>query len=287
MASLGTWGTNIGTGAATGAMAGGLPGAAVGAGIGALSTLWGDSNAQDAQDYIDKANAARAAAKQKQLELLGQEQAPAFSDAMSARLKALEGESQASPLVEDPYFQGVRATAVRGGAQNLAGVMNRQNANDVSGGFSNTGSIQDVYDRLGGQLATIGQQSIALKAQKADQVAQMRQSMAEAQATFQNKMIQARMAIEAGDSAAAQQAMAQAYAAKKQAEEASTQLMMGLGSSALGYAGAAAKGAADTTPKNPNLTGKILLTPDSIPTDYPMPVGNSSQPWSVLGRKNQ
>lgn len=276
MAKASTWGTNIGTGAATGAAAGGPWGAAIGAGVGALSTLWGDDNAQEAQDFIDKQNAARLAAKQQQMGLLDTMQAPAFSSSMENRLKALEDESKAGPLVADPYFQGMRDTVVRGGARNLAGVMNRQNATDTSGGFSNTGSIQDVYDRLGGQLSQIGAQSMALKAQKADQVAQARQGMADAQQVFQNKMVQARMAIEAGDAAAAQQAMAEAYAAKKQAENASTQLMLGLGTSALGYA---AKAGGSGAVKKSVPDGESDLGSDG---SYPAP--KSNLPWSAWKR---
>lgn len=191
----------------------------------------------------------RAQQKQNQLALLGRKQAPTMSAAMESRLKALEEESKPGALVADPEFQGMRANLVTGGRQALAGVQNRQGAAGVSGGFSNTGSMQNVYDRMGAQLAQLGQKSVERKSQKADQVAQSRQAFTEAQTAHQNAMIDAQMAIEAGDAAALNDAYSRIYAAGVQADQARKAMLFGIGKTALGAVTgnplAAADGAGD------------------------------------------
>lgn len=166
--------------------------------------------------------------KTTQYGLLNQMQGPQVSDATRLRIKALQDESRPTSLVEDPYFQAQRATVVRGGQQALAGVQNAQRAQGNSGGFSNQGSMADVYDRLGGQLAGLGQQSAEMKSQKADRAAQMEQEIANSQIAFQNAQTKARMAIESGDAAAASQALAEAFQAKQAADAAQRQMYAGI-----------------------------------------------------------
>lgn len=183
----------------------------------------GSRDAEEALlDYQNKSGAARAEAKQRQLGFIDSWKAPQMTSQMSARLKALEDESRAGPLVQDPYFQANRDQLVRGGQAALSRVEQNQKAANVRGGFANTGSIQDVYDRLGSGLAQLGQQSTQLKAEKADRAAQARQQFQDSLVAFENAKIQAQAAIEAGDAAAAQQALSQAYAAKEQIRQAET-----------------------------------------------------------------
>lgn len=176
----------------------------------------GDPNSTDAFDAAMR----RAKLKEKQYGFLDQQTAPSYTPQVQARIKALESESQPTTLAEDPYFQGQRSTIVRGGERALASVQNTQRAAGTAGGFRNQGSIADVYDRLGGQLADLGGKSVALKSAKADQAAQMHQSLADAQTAYQNAVLQAKSAIESGDAAAAQAAIQAAIQAKETHDQA-------------------------------------------------------------------
>lgn len=204
--------------------------------------LSGSDAANDRADKFEKDLAGqRWGAKQNQYQLLEQMKAPSISPQMLARIKALEDESASGPLVSDPLFQGDRATLVQGGQQALSGVQNLQRANDNSGGFSNQGSIADVYDRLGTQLSQLGQHSRGVKEQKRDVAAAARQQIVDGQINYENAITQAKMAIEAGDAASASAALQAAYAARENIANAERQMigqMMAIG----GQVGSAAVG---------------------------------------------
>lgn len=185
--------------------------------------------------YLGNTAAQRARAKKMQYDLLGQMKAPTVSPQQEARIKALESESNLS-LIEDPNFQSPMRQATSGGARALSSIQNRQAASGAEGGFANQGSISDVYDRVGGQLSEIAQQQNQFKEQKRDAAAEARQGIADAQIAYDNAITQAKIAIEAGDASAAQNAMAQAYQAREAIQNRKTQLIMGvagLGVSAL------------------------------------------------------
>lgn len=193
-------------------------------------------HAQDAANqYQSDTAAARAAAKRRQYELLGQMKGPQLTSQQEARIKALEQEST-TPLIQDPNFQSQVRQATTGGAQALGAVQNRQAATGAKGGFQNVGSIADVYDRVGGQLAQLAQGQQQIREQKRDTAAEMRQGIADAQVAYDNSITQAQMAIEAGDAQAAQQAMAAAYAAKQQIQNNTRQMLLGIGQLGLGVA---------------------------------------------------
>jgi hypothetical protein len=239
-----------------GGIAGGIAGAFTGAGIfgGMAGSEYGsglsggDPNSAgfmyDALDPLDfmgkKAANARAGefarqdelrrrSKGIQLDLLKQRRAPEMSPQMKARLAALEQEGQKGPLVADPEFQGYRANVVGGGRQALAGVANKQAASGTQGGFSNVGSMQNTYDRVGGQLAQLAQAQNIRKGQKLDQSAQARQSFSDSQIEFDNAINQATAAIEAQDSAALSDAYSRMAAAKAQADQATKSMVIGIG----------------------------------------------------------
>lgn len=219
-------------------------------------------------DYQNQQSLFRQQNKQNQYNLLGQMQGPQVSPLIQQRIKALQDQSKSSSLVEDPYFQQQRSQLVQGGQNALASVQNKNRAYNTAGGFANTGSVQNIYDRLGSQLAGLVQQSINLKDQKSQQAAQMSQGLADAQTAYNNSIVQAKMAIEAGDAQAAQQAMAQAYAAREQVQQRQNQLIMGglgLGVSALAGnpfgAAASARGIAGASA--PIDTGSYLSNADS------------------------
>lgn len=176
----------------------------------------------------------RRQAKQRQLDLLAGRKAPQMTPQMTARLAALEQEGQKGPLVADPEFQGYRSAVVTGGRQALAGVQNRQAATGTQGGFSNVGSMQNTYDRVGNQLAQLGQAQNIRKGQKLDQAAQGRQAFADSQIEFDNAIIQAKMAIEAQDSAALSDAYNRMAAAKAQADQANKAMILGAGKTIAG-----------------------------------------------------
>jgi hypothetical protein len=175
----------------------------------------------------------RAVQKQNQLNLLGQKRAPVMAPEMEARIKALEEESKPGPLVTNPEFQGNRAQLVTGGRAALSSVQNRQAATGTTGGFSNVGSMQNVYDRLGAQLGQLGQQATIRKEQKRDTAAQARQAFADAQTQHQNAILDAKMAIESGDANALNDAYARMYAAQTQADQARKAMMVNVGSTAV------------------------------------------------------
>jgi hypothetical protein len=205
-----------------------------------------DRRAADA--YMGQEAANRAASKKVQYDLLGRMRGPKLDAQNEARIKALEDESKLG-LEEDPNFQGQLRQARVGGAQSLASIQNTQAATGAGGGFQNVGSMNDVYDRLGVQLADLAGQQQQFKEQKRDRAADARQQFADAQIEYQNAVIAAQQAIEAGDAAAAQAALQQAYQARAAAQNKLWQNVVGVGSLAVGAATAnpgAAKGGADT-----------------------------------------
>ena len=163
-----------------------------------------------------------------QLRYLEGLQAPEVSPQVQRRIAALSEQSQDRPLVTDPYFQGQRAQVVQGGAQALAGVANQQQGRGVRGGFQNTGSIQDVYDRLGTQLANVGQNAAQRRDAAAQQAAEMDQAILDKRIEFDNAKVRAQMAIAAGDSAGAQSALQQAYQAQTQIDKMERQFYGGV-----------------------------------------------------------
>lgn len=238
-----------------------------------------DANQQSQKDLIDKST-------QDQYNYVNQMQGPTLTDATQRRLKALDDQSQPGELSQDPYFQASRAQLVQGGQQALSGVQNRQAAYGTAGGFANQGSVNDVYDRLGSQMAQLGQQSVALKDQKANQAAQLRQQFNDAQTAFSNAQTQARMAIADGNTQKALAAMQAAYAAKEAITQAQLK-MVGTGIQAAGTiaggmlggppgaaAGAAAGGgigdAATTAASDPYAatTGEQYAASASLPWAY-------------------
>lgn len=166
--------------------------------------------------------------KKIQLDMLDQKKGPAWTPQQEARIKALEQESNLK-LHEDPQFQTQMRMATGGGAQALSGIQNRQAASGATGGFSNQGSISDVYDRLGTQLAMLAQNQNQFAGQKRDAAAQARQSLADAQLAFENAKVDARMAIEQGDYQAVASAMDRLYAAQAQADAAMRQNVIAAG----------------------------------------------------------
>jgi hypothetical protein len=121
------------------------------------------------------------------------------------------------PLATDTRFQRDQNLISAGAASQAANVVNRQAATGTRGGFQNVGSIADVYDRLGTQLAGLGQrqqelnqnirqqkfgymeQERARKEQLADRAAQAKQQFLDSQIAHDNMLKQARGAIETGD----------------------------------------------------------------------------------------
>lgn len=163
--------------------------------------------------------------KQTQLGLLNQMRRPEMSQANLRRIQALEEQAQDRPLSQDPYFQGQRTTLVTGGREALADVQNQQRAYGVGGGFRNIGSVSDIQDRLGAQLAQLGGQAIQRRDMARDAAAEARQNALDAQVAYDNAVVQAKIAIEAGDAAGAQQAINMAYAARQAASQAQSQAL--------------------------------------------------------------
>jgi hypothetical protein len=260
------------------------PGTLLGGPIGGV--LWDefDPLGKDAQKKADEYSAAQAAAraqaKQNQLNLLGQLKGPSVSPQQEARIKALEQESQLS-LLNDPSFQAAQQRATRGGAAALSAVQNKQAATGAAGGFQNVGSMQDVYDRLGMELADIGQAQTMYKEQKRNTAADMRQGIADAQIDFENAKVNARMAIEAGDAAAAQQAMQQAYAAREAIKNRTQQLILGGAQMAVGaFTGnpmAAAGGAQQIAGAGNSTGGAFGGQSVASASGLTMPQGSTSQ----------
>lgn len=169
-----------------------------------------------------KQEAERKRWKALQYDMLGKKQAPTLSPQQEARIKALESESQLK-LHEDPAFQTQMRMATGGGAQALSSIQNKQAASGATGGFANQGSMADVYDRLGTQLAGLAQNQTQYKERKRDLAAEARQNFADAKIAFENAQIDAKMAIESGDHAAVSDAMNRLYAAQAQADAAMKQ----------------------------------------------------------------
>jgi hypothetical protein len=219
---------------------------------------------------------------------LGQIKAPTYSAQHLARIKALEEESKEGALVSDPLFQAQRAQLVQGGQEALSGVENVQRAQGTSGGFRDQGSIADVYDRLGGQLAQLGQQSRGVKEQKRERAADMQQQMADAQVEYENAVVRAKMAIESGDAEAANAAMQQAYAAQegiKQAEREFYGNIIGGGATlAGGIFGGPAGAQAGSQIGRMATGGGQQPTPGMEAFSGPSP-RRQAQPWSVMRGK--
>lgn len=154
---------------------------------------------------------------------LDAQQGPEFTPQMIARLRALDQESQASSLAEDPLFQGDRSTLVQGGQQALSGVANRRLGFGATGGFSNLGSSNDVFDRLGAQLSQLGQDSRKVKESKRDVVAQSFQAQSDAENAFENAQKKAEAAIISGNLEQAYRFMQEATQAEVAMREAQAQ----------------------------------------------------------------
>jgi hypothetical protein len=174
-----------------------------------------------------KMAALREKAKRTQIDYLNSMQGPSLTPQQEARIRALETEST-RPMLEDPNYGFQVGQATRGGAQALSSIQNKQRATGATGGFQNIGSMSDVYDRVGGQLSQIAQQNQAIKEQKRDQAAELRQNIADGQIAFQNSIRQARMAIEAGDAATTQAALQAAYNAKQQITQSTKQMIFSI-----------------------------------------------------------
>lgn len=238
--------------------------------------LSGKSDAeQRAQDYQNALWNQRQQSKKKQLDLLNQLSPPEMSPYQERRLAALEDESKPGPLVEDPLFQGDRSALISGGQQLASGIQNKQIAEGIGGGFRNTGSLQDVYDRLGAQLSALAQRSRQVKEQKRDVVAEARQRFLDAQTNFGNARKQAEIAIEQGDAAAATSAINAAYQAREQIAAAQRQM-----TGALLSGGAAVAGAAMGAPVSMQMPQQSQLVQ---PSNYPSQPMYSSSGISNIG----
>lgn len=220
---------------------------------------------------------------------VGNLRAPTQTDATKRRISALEEESKPGALVADPEFQAQRATLVQGGQQALSGVQNTQRTTGATGGFSNQGSIADVYDRLGGQLSQLGQQSNQLKQSKAKEAADMQQSYADAVTDFQNNQEKMRSAIESGDSDLAMEYMNRAYDAQQKISQnyrqAEQQAISG-GYSRLGkLAGGAIQGGAMLMGGMPGAPAAPSSGGDAgyFSGSYEDTLKPKSQPWSLMG----
>jgi hypothetical protein len=188
--------------------------------------LFGDRARSEADELQRRQADLRTQGKRRQLELLRSKRGPVVTPQMEARIKALEDESKL-PFHLDPNVQADYRRATVGGAQALSGIQNEQLASGARGGFSNVGSISDVYDRLGVQLADLGQKQQVMKEQKRDIAAAARQDIADAQIAYENSLKDAEAAIEAGDTQAMMAALNQAYAAKDAIRARSQQLLLG------------------------------------------------------------
>lgn len=190
----------------------------------AKNAAWGEAAREDER---------RRNWKQVQYDLLGRKKAPELTPQQEARIKALERESQYA-LYEDPAFQSNMRQVTSGGAQALASVQNQQVANGAIGGFANQGSAQDVYDRLGSQIAEVAQQQQQYKEQKRDVAAEARQNYADARRDFENAQIDAQMAIEQGDFRLLSDSMDRLYLAQAKADASLRDSAIGLVGTAFG-----------------------------------------------------
>lgn len=195
--------------------------------------LFGTNAARDARDLGYAQDEERRRWKQQQLGLLASKKGPEMTAEREARIKALEQEGNTS-LEQDPHFQTQMRRATGGGAQALSGIQNQQAASGAVGGFANQGSIQDVYDRLGTQLAGIGQEQHAFKEAAANKAADARQSFSDSKIAFENAQTDARMAIEAGDHQALSDAMNRMAASKAAADAALRNNVLAMGQMVVG-----------------------------------------------------
>jgi hypothetical protein len=291
---------------ALGALGGPVGLAAVG--IGENADLTG---AREKQSELERFQAEqkkqREESKQRRLAALGGLQGPQVGEQSKARLAALQEESKApidtsyfdkgvfqGPLSQDPRLQAERAQAVTGGASALANVQNTQRATGASGGFRNIGSVSDIYDRLGAQMAQLSGRAYDLNRQteaqkmqyvqgetarreaKRAEAAALEQSAIDAQLAFQNAQARARDAIEAGDDAAAMQATLEAYQARQAGIDADRKLKMGIvggaiqgGATALGaYMGGPAGAAAGSKIGGGFAPSAEAVTPSVSPSEY-------------------
>lgn len=226
--------------------------------------------------------------KKNQLSILDQMRAPQMSQQMETRLRALEADAQDKPLSQDPYFQGQRATLVSGGRQALAGVENNQRAQGVSGGFRNIGSVSDIQDRLGTQLAGLGEHAAERRSRAADVAAQSRQDFLNSQVAYENAVRQAKISIEQNDAAGAQQAINMAYQARNAAIE-SQKRALGqiygtaatvIGGMAGGPAGAMAGSQVGNNLAGAGSTSAGLYQQNQLDYLQPEPVSTSGRPWA-------
>ena len=143
------------------------------------------------------------------------------------------------------------------------------------------------------QLAQLGQQSTQRKAQSRDAAAEVRQGIADAQISYDNEILRAKMAIEAGDAAAAQDAMNKAYAARETIKQRTQQLFMGaakLGVVALSGNPLAAAGEAKTI-SDTSLQSQTSLPPMAQENYWNQQLNNpfasnitGGLPWSYTRR---
>ena len=179
---------------------------------------------------------------------------PEQTSEMRDRISAWQAESKAptdlsyfdkqiheGPLATDWRFQRDQALAAKGAVSQASNIQNIQKAQGLSGGFENVGSIADVYDRLGAELAGLGQQQQALnqnirqqrfafseqeklrKQALADRAAQAQQDFVNSQISFENAVRQARAAIEADDVETAMRLINQANEVREQQKRANEQ----------------------------------------------------------------
>lgn len=223
----------------------------------------GNDSIDKQSDNFDKTAAEQAAnrekAKQVRLKAINDYRAPEMSEQLTTRLKEIQDQATApidtsyydnqiheGPIATDARYQGQRAQVVQSAQTQGSAIQNRARAANVSGGYRNVGTMQDVYDRLGTQMAGIGQQEFkdnqVLKGQKQqytasekvrredlkDRSTQAYQSFLDAQNDFLTTQAKARAAVEAGDYEAANQALGQALQMKNQAEQAKRQFVSGL-----------------------------------------------------------
>lgn len=265
-------GTAIGAGA--GALIGGLPGLLEDDPADAQQKLE-QQRIDDLQSHFDQINAMKG---------------PSLSPQMEARIKSLEAQSVDRPLIEDPYYQGQRAQLVQGGRAALSGVENRQRATGTTGGFSNIGSMNDVYDRLGGQLAQLGGQAQERRDQQAQTAAQLRQNLIDAQTNFENSRHQMLIAARQGSTQQMMAAFQNAQAAQQQANQAQ-QAFAGSLIGVAGQLGAAQLGAANRAPAispetssalaNTKVDAQIQNMPSAETYQAPKFGSSYQQPWSA------
>lgn len=189
--------------------------AAIGGGLGLASLgsgLFGASQqSKAAKQANDQSQWERAKGYERAMDAYNRWARPELTGAMQNRIKALQEESQMTPLAVDPLFQGERARLVSGGAKELAGVGNRQAATGASGGFGNVGNVQDLYDRLSVGLSELAGRQRATKEQQAQQAADIVQNYDDMSRQSQNQWIQNMANAALGQSSNAVQDIGNAY----------------------------------------------------------------------------